>query len=91
MPKLLKSKRLLYELCGYGGMAFIVGAYLGVSFGLLSAEGFAYQLLNLAGSIGNIVYYRYKRAYSGEILDGVWAIVALLALFRLTAIWFSII
>lgn len=69
----------------------ILAAYLAVSFGWLRAEGFLYQVLNLIGSAGNIAYYRYKRAYSGEILDGVWAIVALLALIRLTSIWFNIV
>jgi len=83
----LKQKRLLYELCGYGGMVCILGAYLSVSFGWLRAEGLAYQGLNLIGSLGNIAYYRYKRAYSGEILDVVWAIVAVLSIVRLLTIW----
>lgn len=65
----------------------IVAAYLAVSFGWLQAEGFYYQILNLVGSIGNITYYRYKRAYSGEILDGIWALVALVALVRLVSIY----
>lgn len=68
-------------------MICILGAYLAVSFGWLHAEGFAYQTINLLGSIGNLVYYRYKRAYSGEILDGVWALVALVALIRLLSIY----
>lgn len=65
----------------------ILGAYVAVSFGWLRPEGFWYQILNLFGSAGNIVYYRAKRAYSGEILDGVWAFVALLALIRLAKLW----
>ncbi len=65
----------------------ILCAYLSVSFGWLRAEGFSYQGLNLIGSIGNIMYYRYKRAYSGEILDAVWAFVAVLAIVRLLSIW----
>jgi hypothetical protein len=83
----LKLKQRIIELCGYGGMLCILGAYLAVSFGWLGAEGFLYQSLNLVGSAGNIVYYRAKRAYSGEILDGVWALVALLALVRLLKLW----
>lgn len=68
-------------------MVCIIGAYLAVSFGWLTAQGFPYQLLNLVGSLGNIAYYRYKRAYSGEILDGVWALVAAVAIIRLLNIW----
>lgn len=68
-------------------MLCIVGAYAAVSFGWLAAESFTYQMVNLVGSIGNITYYRYKRAYSGEILDGVWALVALVALIRLISIY----
>lgn len=83
----MKQRRIFFEVCGYGGMACILGAYLAVSFGWLHAEGFSYQLLNLVGSIGNLVYYRYKRAYSGEILDSVWALVALVALVRLISIY----
>lgn len=68
-------------------MICILGAYLAVSFGWMRAEGFVYQIINLLGSIGNLIYYRYKRAYSGEILDGVWALVALVAIIRLMSIY----
>jgi hypothetical protein len=83
----LKQRRLIFEICGYGGMLCIIAAYLGVSFGWLPTESIMYQVVNLVGSVGNIAYYRYKRAYSGEILDGVWALVALISLARLISIY----
>ncbi len=79
----MKLKTFLLESSGYVGASFILIAYFLVSFNILTSQNVYFQILNLLGSAGNIIYYFYKKAYSGTILDSVWALIAISALIRL--------
>ena len=79
----MKAKTILLESSGYIGASFILVAYFLVSFNILSSQSVIFQYLNLIGSVGNITYYIYKKAYSGAILDSIWLVIAIFAIGRL--------
>lgn len=70
------------ELAGWVGIGLILLAYTGVSLDQLNADSFVYQLLNLVGSILVVWQTWHRRNYQPMVLNIVWAIVALIALFR---------
>jgi hypothetical protein len=79
----MKIQKLILESSGYIGASLLLIAYFCVSFNILTSQSVVFQLLNVVGSAGNVIYYFYKKAYSGAILDSFWLIVALLAVTRL--------
>lgn len=68
------------EMAGWYGIAAIVGAYFLVSFKIIDADSFVFQLLNLSGAIGVIWISLVKRLTQTVVLNVVWAVVALVAL-----------
>ncbi len=77
------KKRLIDELIGWYGTFAIVLAYALVSFNILSASSFLYQIMNGTGALG-IVYISFKKkAYQPGVLNILWAIIALIAIVRL--------
>lgn len=68
---------------GWYGVAAILVAYLLVSFNVIAAKSFGYQLLNLTGAIGIIVEALTKKDVQPAVLNAVWAVIALLAIVRL--------
>lgn len=76
---------MIHEIVGWYGSVALIGAYALVSLGTLGVDDLAYQLLNLTGALG-IVYISWrKRAYQPGVLNIVWAIIALWALWRMLA------
>ena len=73
-------RRLMAEIAGWYGTISIVGAYIGVSFSLMSPTGAAYQLLNLTGALGIVVISTVKRVRQSVVLNLFWALIALVAL-----------
>lgn len=71
------------EMLGLYGAVAILGGYFLVSFSIISSQGLLYQILNLTGAVGILLDSRYHRAVPSEILNGVWALVALLALSKI--------
>ncbi|MFZ1019789.1 MAG: hypothetical protein WAN61_02270, partial [Minisyncoccia bacterium] len=61
----------------------IVLAYVLVSFSFLSANSIWYQLLNGTGAVGIVVVSLYKKAYQPGILNIVWTLIAVLAIFNI--------
>ena len=79
-----KSKRpKLTEAAGWYGVAAILLAYVLVSFNIISAQSWEYQLLNFTGASGVLVISYMKQARQPALLNLVWAVIALAALIGL--------
>jgi hypothetical protein len=74
------NKRSLAEAYGWYGAAAIVLAYALVSFKVIPADGYVYQMLNLTGAVGIIIVSIRKKAQQPAVLNTVWAIVAVAAI-----------
>lgn len=81
----MNTKKIVVEIVGWVGVASIVGAYALVSYGIISPDQLAYQLINLLGAIGIIINSWSKKDYQPVVLNVVWLIIALTAIF--TVIW----
>lgn len=68
---------------GWCGVIAIVLAYALVNFHVLTTDSVWYQLLNLSGAIAIIIEARSKRDRQPMVLNGVWALVAIIALIGL--------
>jgi hypothetical protein len=71
------------NIFGWYGVIAILLAYLLVSFNLIVAKSLGYQLLNLTGALGIIVEAISKKDTQPAVLNGVWAVIAVLAIVRL--------
>lgn len=73
----------LDNIIGWYGAAAIMAAFALVSFEVLEATAFPYQLLNGTGAIG-IVYISFKKdAYQPGVLNIIWALIAGVAIVRM--------
>ncbi len=71
------------EAIGWIGVLLILGAYFAHSFKFISSETITYSAANLLGAILLIIHAAVKRDTEIAILNGVWAIVALIAIINL--------
>jgi len=76
-------KKLIAELAGWYGAVAILTAYTLVSFKVISADELVFQLLNLTGAIGIIIISTYKKVAQSILLNCVWGIVAIIAIFNI--------
>jgi len=72
------------ETFGWVGAICILGAYALVSFGKISPNHVAFQLLNFVGAVGITLVSWKKRAYQPAVLNFIWALVALSALLQMS-------
>lgn len=79
----MKNKKLIAEVLGWYGALAILFAYMLVSFSIISADGLAFQLLNLTGAAGMISIAIYKNVKQAVVLNIFWAGVATLALINI--------
>ncbi len=70
-------------LIGWGGTILIVGAYALTSFSALSSTSLIYQVMNLAGAIGIVIDTHFRKDEPPEVLNIVWSVIALLAIFKI--------
>ena len=75
--------RFLVDVVGWLGAALLLFAYGFVSFKKLRVDSGYYQLLNVVGSCFLIVNTVYYRAYPSALVNLIWIIIALLAMFRM--------
>ncbi len=68
---------------GWYGVIAILMAYALLSFSVIEASGFIYQLLNLTGAIAIVIVAASKKDRQPMALNIVWAAVALIAIIRL--------
>jgi len=71
------------EIIGWYGTIAIVGAYALLSFGVISANSMAYQLLNATGAIGIVVISFKKKAYQPGVLNIIWTVIAIVAIIKM--------
>lgn len=78
-----ERKNYLIEFVGWYGALAIVAAYFANSFGYLASNGLAYQLLNFTGGIALAVLTHAKRAYQSTVVNVVWSLIAIVALWKI--------
>lgn len=76
------GQRTVIELGGWVGVAGILAAYVGASFGLLDPTDTTYPLLNGCGAILVTIDAVGQRNWQPALLNVVWAAVALVSLVR---------
>jgi len=76
-------KFLWIEVLGWYGVLAILGAYTLVSLSVLMTSSVLYQLLNLSGAVAVATAAIRKRDAQPAVLNFIWALVALVALWRL--------
>ncbi len=81
MFKIKPSK--LTEFCGWYGMIALILAYASVSFGLITANGIIFQLLNLTGSIGLMIDATARKVIQLALLNVFWALIGIITIIRL--------
>ncbi|MFG1695939.1 hypothetical protein [Nonomuraea sp. NPDC049309] len=74
---------LLLDALGWLGAALLLAGYALVSSSRLSGDGVAYQLINLAGSVGLMINSAYYAAWPSAALNLIWAAIGVTALFKL--------
>jgi hypothetical protein len=79
----MSINRKVAELVGWYGAIAIVLAYAFVSFNVIPADGWVFQLLNLTGAFGIIVISLIKGVRQSVTLNIFWAVIAVVALIRL--------
>lgn len=77
----MKNERLVEFLGWYGAVAILVGFFL-VTFCYISPQSQIYLFLNLTGAFGICVEAMKKRALPSVFLNGVYFIVAFVAIVK---------
>jgi hypothetical protein len=77
------SKNLLIEIFGWYGAIGLLSAYALSSFGILTPESFWYQVINITSALGIVTVSFHKKTYQPGVLNIVWAVVAVIALFKI--------
>ncbi|MFG1701623.1 hypothetical protein ACFLIM_00395 [Nonomuraea sp. M3C6] len=77
---------LLLAAVGWIGAALLLIGYALVSSSRMSGDGPAYQLINLAGSVGLMLNSAYSSAWPSAGLNLVWAAIGVVALVKLARV-----
>lgn len=84
MPSSKKTGTGIFlEILGWYGTLAILGAYALVSFNFIKSSEPIYQILNGTGSIGIIAVSYSKKVYQSVALNGVWTVIAIVALIQI--------
>ncbi len=73
-------KQYIMDILGWYGVTAVLIAYALVSFQIISAQTFAYNLLNLTGALGIIVESLSKKDYPEVSLNIIWAMIAIISI-----------
>ena len=74
---------MFIEIIGWVGAVLVLGAYTFLSMKKLASDSYTYHGLNIAGSILLGVYALYKDAHASFIVNLVWMIIGIGAVFGL--------
>lgn len=77
------KQKILDESIGWYGMLAIISTYALANFNILSTSDILYQLLNITGASGLVYISFKKKAYQPGVLNIIWALIALIAIYRL--------
>lgn len=73
----------ILEAVGVLGAIMVLGAFGLNSFGVVQSTSVVYQLMNLVGGCAFIYYTFKKAAWSSLVVNIAWAVIAIVALFRI--------
>jgi hypothetical protein len=76
-------KEFTIELIGWVSALLILGSYILVSSGKLTGQSRLYQWMNVVGAAGFVVNTWWHGALPSAVLNVVWCLVGLLALWNL--------
>ncbi len=82
----MKKDKIIEIIGWYGPVAFILGHAL-VSFNIVSAVSYPYQILNLTGAISIIAISLYKKVYQSVVLNGFFFVISAITLVRMVMGW----
>jgi hypothetical protein len=71
------------EAIGWYGVVAIIGAYLMISFSVLSVNNLWYQVLNATGAMGMVFEAFHKRDWQPGVVNVVWTLIAVVAIGRI--------
>jgi hypothetical protein len=74
-----KNNNLLEIIGWYGPMALIIGFAL-VSWGIVDARSYTFQIINLTGGISLAIISYVKKAYQPAFLNIVFSLIALITI-----------
>jgi hypothetical protein len=74
---------ILVEIVGWIGGALILGSYLLITAGKVTAQSALYQAMNVVGAAGFIVNGWWNGAIPSATLNLIWLAIALYALWRI--------
>ena len=74
---------LIIDILGWVGSLEVILAYAMISSQRISAQNILYQLLNLTGAIFLILNTYYYGAYPSTLINIVWVLIAIAALFKI--------
>jgi hypothetical protein len=77
--------KLLIDSTGWIGSVLVIAAYISVSYEKFRLSARGYQLLNACGSVCLIVNTVYYHAYPSAMVNIIWLMIALLALWKTKA------
>ena len=75
---------MIIDILGWIGSVEVLLAYGLNTYQKIKSDSAVYTLLNLTGGIFLIIYSFYYAAYANTFINVVWAIVAIIALFKLS-------
>jgi len=76
----VKIKEIFIDVVGWYGVVATIGAYILVSFLILSPTSLVYQALNLTGALGVTIETYYKKDYQPFWLNLIWMLIAFVAI-----------
>lgn len=77
------KKNKIIELVGWYGVVAILVAYALLSFGVITSNSLIYQILNGTGALGIVLDALKDKNYQPAVLNTVWAIIAIIAIFNI--------
>jgi len=77
------NKKLATEIVGWYGVMAVLLAYALTAFAVIASASWAFVLLNLTGALALALMAYRKKDRQPMVLNVVWALIALVALFEL--------
>ena len=77
------NKKIISEVLGWYGTVAIILAYALLSFGFISSNTLAYQLLNGSGALGIVYISISKKAAQPAVLNIIWAVIATISIAKI--------
>ena len=73
-------KLLAGDIIGWIGAVSLIGAYMLVSSGVVSAQSYTYQIMNIIGGGGLLVLGLTRKAYPSVATNIMWVVIGIIAI-----------